>query len=157
MNALTVTVPEGTQTITFTREIDAPRDVVFATMMDADAIPLWWGPAYLSTTVVVHDARPGGSWHYTQTDPEGNTYGFHGVFHDVVPGERAVQTFEFDGMPGHVSLDTLILDEVDGRTLLSGTSVFQSVEDRDGMAGANMESGMAEGYDRLEALVKSRV
>lgn len=156
MNTLTVTAPPETQTVTYEREIDAPPDVVFATMMDADAIPQWWGPAYLSTTVVTHEPRSGGSWHYTQTDPEGNSYAFHGVFHEVVPGKRAVQTFEFDGMPGHVSLDTLELEDLSGRTRITGTTVFQSVEDRDGMVGANMEAGMAEGYDRLEALITSR-
>jgi uncharacterized protein YndB with AHSA1/START domain len=156
MSTLRLTVVPGSQSITFTREIDAPRDVVFATMMDADAIPLWWGPSYLTTTVVAHEPRVGGTWQYDQTDPEGNTYSFRGVFHDVVPGERAVQTFEFAGMPGRVSLDTMTLEDVDGRTLIRGGTVFQSVEDRDGMVASGMEEGMAEGYDRLEALIRSR-
>jgi uncharacterized protein YndB with AHSA1/START domain len=156
MSTLNVTAVPGSQSVSFTREIDAPRDVVFATMMDGDAIPLWWGPAYLTTTVVTHEPRAGGSWRYDQKDPEGNTYTFRGVFHDVVPGERAVQTFEFSGMPGHVSLDTMTMEDVDGRTLIKGVTVFQNVQDRDGMVTSGMERGMAEGYDRLEALVKSR-
>lgn len=153
MNTLQVTAPAGTQTVTFTREIDAPPEAVFAVMMDAEAIPLWWGPSYLTTTVVTHEPRTGGSWHYAQKDPEGNEYIFRGVFHEVVPGVRAVQTFEFAGMPGHVSLDSLAFEDLGGRTRLHGQSTFQSVEDRDGMVSSGMEGGLAEGYDRLEALV----
>jgi uncharacterized protein YndB with AHSA1/START domain len=157
MNALQLTVPPNTQSMSWTREIDAPRDVVFAVMTDPDALPQWWGPSNLSTTVLEHEARTGGSWKIEQTDPDGNTYGFRGVFHEVVPGERIVQTFEFDGMPGHVTLDTLTLQDSDaGRTLVTGSSVFQSVEDRDGMVASGMEGGMAEGYDRLEALAQAR-
>lgn len=157
MNALQLTVPPGTQSISWTREIDAPRDVVFAVMTDGDLIAQWYGPSNLTTTVVTHEPRTGGSWHYVQQDPEGNSYGFRGVFHDVVPGERVVQTFEFDGMPGHVTLDSLTLQDADGgRTLVTGQSVFQSVEDRDGMVASGMEGGMAEGYDRLEELVRAR-
>ncbi len=156
MNALEISIPSGTPSVTFTREIDAPPDVVFATMMDADLLPQWWGPAYLSTRVVTHQPVTGGSWRYVQTDPEGNEYGFHGVFHEITPGVRAVQTFEFEGMPGHVTLDTLNFEDLGGRTRLHGQSAFQSLEDRDGMVAQGMEVGMAEGYDRLEALILTR-
>jgi uncharacterized protein YndB with AHSA1/START domain len=156
MNTLHLTVPAGAQTITWTRDIDASPDVVFDTMMDPEAIPRWWGPSYLTTTVVTHEPRTGGSWRYDQTDPEGNSYGFRGVFHEIVPAQRAVQTFEFDGMPGHVTLDVLTFEDLGGRTRLHGQSTFQSVEDRDGMVTSGMEGGMAEGYDRLEALVLAR-
>ena len=157
MNTLQLDIPTGSHAVTWTREIDAPRDVVFEIMTDGDAIPEWWGPGYLTTTVVTHEPRTGGSYEYRQTDPDGNSYGFRGVFHEIVPNERMVQTFEFDGMPGHVTLDALTLEDLDGgRTLVRGHSVFQSVEDRDGMVETGMERGMAEGYDRLEALAKSR-
>ena len=157
MNTLQLTVPPGTPTVTFTREIDAPPDVVFETMMDGDLLPQWWGPSYLTTTVVTHEPVTGGSWRYVQTDPEGNEYGFHGVYHEVTPGARAVQTFEFEGMPGHVTLDTLVFEDLGGRTRLHGQSSFQNLEDRDGMVASGMEGGMAEGYDRLEALILARV
>jgi uncharacterized protein YndB with AHSA1/START domain len=53
-------------------------------------------------------------------------------------------------MPGHVSVDTLTLEEHDGMTTVTATSVFDSVEDRDGMLESGMESGAAEIYDRLD-------
>ena len=157
MNTLQLSVPPGVQSISWTREIDAPRDVVFDLMTDPEVIPQWWGPSGLTTTIVTHEPRTGGSWQYIQTEPDGTSYGFRGVFHEIVPKERMVQTFEFDGVPGHVTLDALTLEELDGgRTLVKGESVFQSLEDRDGMVASGMERGMAEGYDRLEELAKTR-
>jgi uncharacterized protein YndB with AHSA1/START domain len=156
MNTLQLTVPPASQSVMFTREIDAPPEVVFAAMMDAELIPRWWGPSYLTTTVVTHEPVTGGSWRYDQIAPDGTSFGFRGVFHEVVEAVRVVQTFEFDGMPGHVSLDSLTFEDLGGRTRLHGHSSFQGVEDRDGMVASGMEGGMAEGYDRLEALILAR-
>jgi uncharacterized protein YndB with AHSA1/START domain len=39
MNTLVLTAQPGSHTVTFTREIDAPPDVVFEAMMDAALIP----------------------------------------------------------------------------------------------------------------------
>ena len=104
-------------------------------------------------TVVEMDARPGGSWRFVHRDPDGNEYGFHGVHHDILPPERAVRTFEFEGMPGHVQLETITFEEFEGKTRIRGQSVFQSVEDRDGMLQSGMEAGMSEGFERLDALL----
>jgi uncharacterized protein YndB with AHSA1/START domain len=64
-----------------------------------------------------------------------------------------VQTFEFEGAPGHVSLDSLTFEERDGRTLVRTHSVFQSVQARDAMLAGGMERGMSEGYERLDELI----
>jgi uncharacterized protein YndB with AHSA1/START domain len=64
-----------------------------------------------------------------------------------------VQTFEFEGAPGHISLDTITLEERDGRTILRGHSVYQSIEDRNAMVESGMETGVNEGFDRLEELL----
>lgn len=98
--------------------------------------------------------RPGGVWRFLQRDADGNEYAFHGVYYEILPNERVVDTFEFEGMPGHVSLETVTFEEHDGRTLLTTRSIFQSVEDRDGMVGSDMEEGVAETMDRLAELVE---
>ena len=149
-----VLVAPGKQEIVMSRTFDAPRELVYRAYTDPDLIPRWWGPRYLTTTVDSLDARAGGSWRFLQRDAEGNEYGFHGVFHDVTP-ERIVQTFEFEGMPGHVALDSAVLEDVDGRTKVTVTSVFQSLEDRDGMVESGMESGARETWERLEELLKT--
>jgi uncharacterized protein YndB with AHSA1/START domain len=144
----------GKQEVIVTRIFDAPRDLVFKTYLDPDLISEWWGPRSLTTKVEKMEARPGGSWRLVQRDPQGNEYAFHGVYHDVTPSERVIQTFEFEGMPGHVSLETCIFEESQGRTIMTERSVFQSVEDRDGMLESGMREGMAESMDRLAELLQ---
>jgi len=147
------TIEPGKQEIVMTRTFDAPRDLVFKTMTDPNLIPQWWGPRYLTTTVDEMDLRPGGRWRYVQRDPQGNEHAFHGVYHDIAAPERLVLTFEYEGVPGHVMLDTVTLEELDGKTRLTDQSVFQSVADRDGMVQSGMGSGATEMMDRLEELL----
>lgn len=146
----------GKQEITVTSIIDAPRDLVFKAYTDPNAIPQWWGPRGLTTVVDQMDVRPGGIWRFVHRDAEGNEYGFHGVYHDVMSPERIISTFEFEGMPGHVLLSTMTFEEQDGKTKLTDASVFQSVEDRDGMLQSGMEGGASESMERLnEYLAKA--
>ena len=81
---------------------------------------------------------------------------FHGVYHQITPPERLVYTFEFEGMPGHVMLETVSFADYEDKTKVTDQLVFQSVEDRDGMLSAGMESGQSESMERLaELLVKA--
>jgi uncharacterized protein YndB with AHSA1/START domain len=148
-------IEPGRQDIVITRVFDAPRDVVFKALTDPNLIPNWWGPAKYEVIVDRADIRPGGTWRYISRDTDGTEYAFKGVYHDLVAPERVVQTFEFEGAPGHVSLETLTLEEVDGKTKYVGVSVFQSVEDRDAMVQSGMEEGAREGMDRLDEVVRS--
>ena len=133
---------------------DAPRDMVFKAHTDPAIVRQWWGPRSLTTTVVKLEARPGGQWRFLHRDTDGNEYGFHGVYHDVAAPERLVYTFEFEGMPGHVLLETLTFEERAGRTTLIDLSAFTSVEDRDGMLESGMESGANESMERLTELLQ---
>ncbi|NED97463.1 SRPBCC family protein [Phytoactinopolyspora alkaliphila] len=154
MSKTEIIVEPGRQDIVIKRVFDAPRDVVFRAVTDPDLIPQWWGPKDLTTEVDHADIRPGGSWRFLNRDADGNEYGFRGIYHDVVAPERSIQTFEFEGMPGHVALETLTLEEVDGKTHYTAVSVFQSVEDRDGMA-QSMEPGASKSLDRLSELLQT--
>jgi uncharacterized protein YndB with AHSA1/START domain len=100
------------------------------------------------------DMRPGGVWRFVQHDPDGNEYAFYGVYHAIVPPERVVDTSEFEGMPGHVLLETMTFEEQDGKTKLMNRSVFQTVEDRNGALKSGMEGGAADTMDRLAELLK---
>jgi len=154
MAEIEVIIEPGRQDIVTRRVFDAPRDVVFRVFTDPELIPEWWGPRRYETIVDHADVRPGGGWRYLNRSAEGE-YGFHGVYHDVTAPERVVQTFEFEGVPGHVALETALFEELpDGRTQYTGISVFQSVEDRDGMAATDMEEGMRESYARMDQLLE---
>ena len=158
MNKTAFTIEPGTHELVLTREFDAPRDLVFKVYTDPELLPRWWGPRYLTTTVDKMDVRPGGHWRFVQRAPDGNEYGFHGVYHEVMGPERVVDTFEFEGMPGHVALETTTLEDLGGgRTRLTTHSVFQSVADRDAAASSGMESGASETMDRLEELLAAQL
>ena len=147
-------VEPNVQEVVMTRVFDAPRELVFKVCNDPELRAQWWGPSSLTTKVEKMDVRPGGEWRIVQRDPEGNEFAFHGVYHLVDPPSKTVNTFEFEGVPGHVLLETATFEEVDGnKTRLTIQSVYQSVEDRDGMVQSGMESGATESMDRLAELV----
>jgi uncharacterized protein YndB with AHSA1/START domain len=147
-------VEPNVQEIVMTRVFDAPRDLVYKICNDPELRPQWWGPSILTTDVLKMDVRSGGEWRIVQRDPEGNEFGFHGVYHLVDPPSRTVNTFEFEGVPGHVVLETATFEEVEGgKTRLTIQSVFQSVADRDAMVQSGMEGGASEGMDRLADLI----
>ena len=153
MGETEIIIEPGRQDIVLRRVFDGPREVVFRALTDPDLIPNWWGPRRYETIVDRMEVRPGGLWRFLNRDADGNDYAFKGVYHDIVAPERVVQTFEFEGVPGHVSLDTATLDEVDGTTTLLAVSVFQSIEDRDAMVQSGMEEGVRETYDRLAEVI----
>jgi uncharacterized protein YndB with AHSA1/START domain len=142
--------------IVITRIFDAPRELVFKASTNPDLIPQWWGPKRFTTTVESMDVLPGGGWRFIQRDQDGNEYAFHGVYLEIVPPEREIHTFEFAGMPGHVILETSIFAEFEGKTRLTVTDLFQTIEDRDGMFKSGMKEGATESMDRLEELLKKQ-
>ena len=144
----------GKHEIIMARVFDAPRELVFKVMTDPMLIPQWWGQRNSTTTVDEMDVRAGGRWRYVQRDQHGNEFAFHGVYHSIVAPERVIDTFEFEGMPGHVLLETMTLEaQADGTTKVTVSSVFQSVADRDGMLSSGMQDGANESYDRLAELL----
>jgi uncharacterized protein YndB with AHSA1/START domain len=153
MGKTQITAVPGVPQIVITREFDAPRDLVFRAYTDPELLVQWLGPRDLTMTIDQYDVRDGGKWRYVHKDAEGNEYGFHGVFHGTPSPEGTVQTFEFEGVPGHVSLDTYTIEEREGRTLVRSVSSFQSVEDRDAMVASGMERGVHDSNERLEELL----
>jgi len=99
------------------------------------------------------DLKPGGVWRFVQRDAGGNEYAFSGEYREIVAPERLAYTFEFEGMPGHVLLETATFEERGGKTKLTATDLFDTAQDRDGMLQAGMEEGANESYDRLAELL----
>jgi uncharacterized protein YndB with AHSA1/START domain len=147
-----VTTPTDRE-IVIERVFDAPRERVFATFTDPELIPQWWGPRNTTTVVDVMDVRAGGSWRFVNRDSNGEETGFRGTYREVTPPERIVQTFEWEGMPGHVSVETATFEDLGERTKVITTTLFHTPEERDGMLASGMESGMNETYERLDELL----
>lgn len=155
-NALSVTAPDGLPYIEFERDFDAPVSAVFRAHQDPDLVARWLGPNGYEMDIERYDFVSQGGYRYVHRAPDGQEYTFNGVFHVVRTDELAIQTFEFEGVPDVVAIEKLTFTDLgDGRSRLTGHSVYPSVEARDGMVASGMEGGMTEGYQRLDQLVAS--
>jgi len=152
----TITTEPGVPFVDIVRELDAPVDVVFRAYADPELIARWLGPGKYTTDVTEWEFKNGGAWAYTSSGAGGESYGFRGSFHSIEPNRRIVQTFEFLGAPGHVSLEAADFEDLgNGHTRVTGHSVFQSVEARDAMVANGMSGGVIEGFERLDDLLVS--
>src|SRR5262249_37058082 len=148
VGAMTLTLKSDLE-IELTRVFNAPRRVVFEAHSKPEHIRRWWGPRGTTMPVCEMDFRPGGAWRYVLRKPSGQEYGFGGKYLEIVPPERLVWTFGFDGMPGEPGVEILTLEEQDGKTILRTLSKFDTVQQRDGVIASGMEKGAAETWDRL--------
>lgn len=153
MGVTKISAPAGVPFIDIEREFAAPRALVYRAYSDPELLKQWLGPRKYVMEVEVWEPRDGGRWRFIHRDDE-NTYGFHGVFHGPQTEERMLQTFEFEGAPGHVSLEALEFIERDGWTLVRNHAVYQSIEARNAMIESGMEEGMNDGFDRLDELLE---
>jgi uncharacterized protein YndB with AHSA1/START domain len=148
-----IDAPAGVPFIDMSREFDAPRELVFRAFTEPDLVRQWLGPRGYEMEIQSYEPRDGGTWRYTHRDGDGNVFAFHGVFHGPQTVDGMLQTFEFEGAPGHVALEKLDFEERDGRTIVRTHSVYQSLEARDGMVASGMAKGVNDGFDRLDELV----
>ncbi|MGH2540077.1 MAG: SRPBCC family protein [Actinomycetota bacterium] len=155
MTELQITAEPGVPQIVTSREFDASRDLLYRAFTEPDLMAQWLGPRKYTMKVERFDLRDGGTWRYVHIDDAGNEYGFHGVFHGDASLDGIVQTFEFEGAPGHVQMDTVTFEEHGGGTTVRTNSVFQTVEARDAMVEHGMTEGMTEGYERLDELLNT--
>jgi uncharacterized protein YndB with AHSA1/START domain len=152
-NETTIEVDQKVPLVRITREFDAPPAAVFRAHTDPELVMQWMGPRGMEAKVDYFDCRTGGSWRYVHS-MGGEDYGFHGCFHEVRPDEVIVQTFTFEGVPDGVALERIELEDLgDGRTRLVATSLVDSFEGRDAFVASGMETGVVEGYERLDELL----
>jgi uncharacterized protein YndB with AHSA1/START domain len=153
-NALVIDAAPGTSYADITREFDAPVDALFRAHADPELYLQWVGPGDEKTVITHWDFRTGGGYRFEQTDPDGNVYAFRGVFHTIRENELIIQTFEFEGWPDEVSIDSIRFESLDGgRSRLVDHSVFPTVEVLENMVAEGMERGMREGYEKLDTLL----
>ena len=144
----------GSFEIDMTRVLDEPRELVFKAYTDPKLFAQWWGPRGYTNRIDKFEARRGGEWRVVQTDLSGNEYTFRGVHHEVIAPESIVATFEFEGVPGHVLMQTATFEPLGGKTRVVQQAVFQSVADRDGMVASGMQKGSDDSMDRLAELLE---
>lgn len=57
------------------------------------------------------EVERGGHWRFVEHGPEG-IHGFEGRYREVTPQERLVHTFEWDGMPAYVIVETITFEDL---------------------------------------------
>lgn len=153
-NPTTITAQPGTPFLEVIREFDAPSSLVFRALTDAELVVQWLGPCAYSARLDTWEPRTGGSYRYElYRDGEDFRTGFRGVFHSIVADELVIQTFEWEGAPNEVCLETMRLEGQGERTRLTTRSVFPSVEAREAALAAGMADGIRDSMDRLGELL----
>jgi uncharacterized protein YndB with AHSA1/START domain len=153
LHATVIEIDQKVPLVRIIRDFDAPRERVFRAHADPDLLAQWNGPNDTTMTVGHYDFRTGGSYRYVHSR-SGFEAWFNGTFHEVRPAELIVQTFTFEGMPDGVALEKLRFESLgDGRTRLTSTSLVDSFNDRDAFVASGMESGVVQGYERLDAIL----
>lgn len=149
--ALTVTTP-GDRDIVIERIFNAPRERVWRAFTEPELLAQWWGRGN-KLDIERLEVERGGHWRFVEHH-DGGTDGFEGRYREVTPPQRLVYTFEWDGMPGHVAIDSVDFEDLgDGRTKVITSSLFFTPEERDGMLSSGMEEGLGQGYAALDRLL----
>jgi uncharacterized protein YndB with AHSA1/START domain len=147
---MTLTLPLDRE-IVLTRAFDAPRRLVFEAWTKPEHMKHWYGCRKVTLRVCEIDLRTGGAYRYVMRAPDGVDHTMQGVYREIVPPERLVYTegYVTQGFASNEALVTVTFTERDGKTTFTSTSVYPSLEDRDGHLNSGMETGAAETLDRL--------
>lgn len=135
------------------RVFDASRERVYACFTDSELIPRWWGLESTTTIVAELDVVAGGAWRFVERNRDGSEQGFRGVYREVKAPERLVYTFEWEGAPGHVLVNTVQFDDLGAQTRITVHSLFHEREEREAMIDGGMERGLNESYRTLDRLL----
>ncbi len=136
------------------RTFHAKRERVWKAITEPELLAQWWGRG---NRVVIErfEFERGGHWRFVEHSAQG-VHGFEGRYREIVPFERIVSSFEWDGMPAHVLIQTMTLEQLaDGRTKLVSTSLFHTAAERDGMMHSGMEGGANQSYEALDRVLSA--
>ena len=136
------------------RIFNAKRERVWKAMTEPELLAQWWGRG---NRVVIErfEFERGGHWRFVEHSDHGE-HGFEGRYREIVPIERIVSSFEWDGMPAHVAIQTMTLEQLaDGRTKLISTALFHTAAERDGMMQSGMEGGANQSYEALDRVLQA--
>ena len=142
----------GERELRIERIFEAPRERVWRAMTEPKLLAQWWGRGN-ELAIERYELERGGHWRFVEKTPHG-PQGFEGRFREIVPTERVSMTFEWDGAPGHVVVNTMTLQDLgDRRTKLVAVSLFMTPEDRNAMVKSGMEEGMNQSYQALDRVL----
>jgi uncharacterized protein YndB with AHSA1/START domain len=126
---------------------------VFRVFTEPERLRNWWGPRVLQNVVCEVDLRVGGGYRIVQRAPDRQEFAFRGEYRELDPPRRVVSTFVFEGAPDHQAVETLVLEEADGGTMIHVETRHDSLASRDAHVASGMEVGLRESHERLDDLL----
>ena len=155
MHDLKIDAPIGQPFMTMTRTFNAPRALVWKALSEPEHAVRWWGPHGHKNRVLAWDWKVGGKWEIETITGDGTKIVFFGDYLAIEAPNKVTQTFSFDQLPpGAHSVDAVTLTEKDGKTIYTSVSTLPDVESRDGMLATGMETGVVEGFERLDQMLE---
>ena len=152
-----VTLPADKQ-ILITREFEAPKELIWKAWTTPELVKQWWHANRGEMKVAEIDLRVGGTWRYVSVTDDGFEVAFHGEYREIEPYDRIVSTEAYEGIPNpdeNATVNTMTLEETDGRTIVKVLVDAPSKEIRDAIMESGMEAGMQDAYDLLEQVAIS--
>lgn len=151
----TTTIYSDGGNLVFERTFNAPREQVWKAFTDPELVPRWWGKHGTTTIVAEMDVRPGGKWRYINRAADREEVVFYGEYLEVDPprGYRWTFMFDVEGVGPMGGPETVILEEIDGKTKVTSIGHMGSVDVLEGALATGMVAGAIETWDRLEALL----
>jgi len=150
-----ITVPAGEPVIEIRRFLKAPPELVWRVCTEPEYLRRWFGPRRLEVSECDVDLRVGGTWRIVHRAPDGTEFVFYGDFLEMDPPHRRVGTFVWEGAPEHQAVETLVLEPVEGGTMMTTTTRHSSLEARDMHVANGMEEGIIDSMERIAELVAS--
>ncbi|HXD32884.1 MAG TPA: SRPBCC family protein [Pyrinomonadaceae bacterium] len=152
-STLKISTPSDREVV-LTRTFSASRSLVFDALTKPELLRRWYGPTGWTLDVCDIDLKVGGAWRFVVKRPDGKAIGQKGLYQEIVPSERIVNTESWEDWDAGECLVTTVLREEDGMTKFSSTILFPSQEVRDTVVKSGLEHGAAEGYAKLEQLLE---
>jgi uncharacterized protein YndB with AHSA1/START domain len=135
------------------RVFDASPERMWQAHTDPDQIVQWWD----KTIIDKFELKVGGMWRFVSTDDSGQEHAFKGEFKELDEPKKIVRTFEYEPFPGHVMVESVVFEALDGgKTKQVTVSKYQNLDDLNGMVAMGMEDGAGAGLDRLAELVENK-
>jgi uncharacterized protein YndB with AHSA1/START domain len=138
----------ATREFTITRELAAPRELVFRAWTDPQHLTRWYGPHGFTAPLdsISADVRPGGVWRATMVlDATGQEFPTGGFYLEVRAPERLVFTWRAPGGDAESVVTVELADLGDGRTAMTFHQAGFTTEE----ARENVHDGWSSAFDRL--------
>ena len=141
----------GDREIVMAYSFAAPPGRVFEVWNDTSEMGNWYGPEGHELIVAEQDFRVGGAWRYGTRDESGEETVLYGVYQEIEPGSRMVNTEIFAGMPDFETVVTSTFEAEGAGTRMTTVVLHPAPESRDGAMAWGMEDGVRQTFERFAA------